>query len=86
MKYDTLIHTEINSKIFKALRSLASEYLSDKFTGTSESRLRTLRNNITDLQLPSKSTNIDQRYLSYRGGKPRKKQASSLQAFEVKLN
>ena len=77
---------------FKALNGLGPEYLFDVFTGNSGSHLRPLRNTSADLQLPKKTTNDGQRCFSYTGTKlwnalPLKtKQASSLQAFKMKLN
>ena len=78
--------------VFKALNDLALEYLSDLLIRNYNSHLRPLRNTITDLQLPWKAAKNGQRCFSHRGATlwnalPREiKQASSLQAFKVKLN
>ena len=64
-----LIDTEINTILFKALNGLAPEYLSKLFIRNSESHLLALRNTITDLQLPKKTTTTGWKCFFYRGVK-----------------
>ena len=86
-----MIDTETTIMVFKALNSLAPEYLSDLFKRNSESHLRVLRNTSSDLQLPNKTTKNGQLCFSYKGAKlwnalPLEiKQASSLQIFKQKF-
>ena len=85
------IDTEINTMVFKALKGLAPEYLTDLFIRNSESHLRSLRNTNADLHFPKKTTNNGQKGFSYSDAKSWNalpleiKQASSLLAFNTKL-
>ena len=64
-----LIDKETNTLVFKAPNGLAPEHLSDLFIRNPGSHLRPLRNTSTDLKLPKKTTNNNQRGFLYRGAK-----------------
>ena len=64
-----LIRKETVSLTYKALNSLAPQYLGELFTKCSERSDRNLRSTETNLQIPLLRTSTGQKAFSYRGAK-----------------
>ena len=78
---DQLITSETNIMVYKSLHELAPQYMCNLFTRASQ---RCLRNILTDLRVPKKSSKTGQKCFSFGGAKAwngfsvEGKQASSL--------
>ena len=83
-----IIETDTKLMVFKSLNGLAPQYLSDLFTKNLQIAPYNLRNTVTDLRLPKKTTMGGQKAFSYRGAKlwnslsAEPKQAPSLSYFK----
>ena len=75
--------------VYKSLHVLAPQYLCNLFTRASQLASRCLRNTLTDLRLPKKSSKTGQKCFSFRGAKAwndlsaEGKLTSSLACFET---
>ena len=86
-----LIRKETASLTYKALNSLAPQYLGELFSKCSEVSDRILRSAETNLQIPLQRTSTSQKAFSYRGAKlwneldKETKLASSLATFKKSI-
>ena len=86
-----LIYEETGSMVYKSLKSLAPQYLSDLFVRLSGVHPRDLRNSKTDLAIPMLRTGNGQKSFAYRGASPwnsldlETRMAPSINAFKSKL-
>ena len=66
---DQLITNATNIMVYKSLHELAPQYMCNLFTRASQLTSRCLRNTLTDLRLPKKSSKTGQKCFSFRGAK-----------------